>query len=251
MGRTRTNNESSSSHKEPPPPSRAKKRKRPNNKKVRSGDGGGGRQPPPEQEDEPTAPNTGLATTQTAMETGHNSRSRGGGTSRLPRLPRPFPDHMPRPANEVFLRDVVPFRDSFRTALQYPYHGFVVDESVLDNNTNDDEKDEESALQHHLHYELQQRENDKSWFRHDITQPFGLGSKCAKTYVTRCLLGDTGTTYKYLGLRMFAHHWTNQIQSLREKLTERTHYHLQQLAHERSMDDLQQLAHERSMDGSE
>lgn len=38
-------------------------------------------------------------------------------------------------------------------------------------------------------------------FRADVTQPFGLGTKCAVTYVTRTLVGEPGTTYKYLGLR--------------------------------------------------
>ena len=38
-------------------------------------------------------------------------------------------------------------------------------------------------------------------FRADVTQPFGLGTKCAVTYVTRTLAGEPGTTYKYLGLR--------------------------------------------------
>lgn len=39
-------------------------------------------------------------------------------------------------------------------------------------------------------------------FRTDVTQPFGLGTKCAATYVTRTLAGEPGTTYKYLGLRL-------------------------------------------------
>eukprot|EP00752_Nemacystus_decipiens_P001669 g1621.t1 len=47
-------------------------------------------------------------------------------------------------------------------------------------------------------------------FRADVTQPFGLGTKCAVTYVTRTLAGEPGTTYKYLGLRMFSHPWTEQ-----------------------------------------
>lgn len=38
-------------------------------------------------------------------------------------------------------------------------------------------------------------------FRADVTQPFGLGTKCAATYVTRTLVGEPGSTYKYLGLR--------------------------------------------------
>ncbi len=71
--------------------------------------------------------------------------------------------------------------------------------------------------------------------------------KCAKTYVTRCLLGEEGTTYKYLGLRMFAYPWRkyqegksksncneledalNVIYQLNEKLTERTTVHLDSL----------------------
>jgi len=48
------------------------------------------------------------------------------------------------------------------------------------------------------------------FFRTDVTQPFSLGTKCAKTYVTRCLVGDEGTSYKYLGLRMFAHPWSRK-----------------------------------------
>ena len=44
-------------------------------------------------------------------------------------------------------------------------------------------------------------------FQYDVTQPAGLGTKTAKTYVTRCLVGEAGTTYKYLGLRMFSVPW--------------------------------------------
>jgi hypothetical protein len=44
-------------------------------------------------------------------------------------------------------------------------------------------------------------------YQFDITQPAGLGTKTAKTFVTRCLVGDAGITYKYLGLRMFAIPW--------------------------------------------
>ena len=44
-------------------------------------------------------------------------------------------------------------------------------------------------------------------FKFDITQPAGLGTKLAKTYVTRCVLGEPGITYKYLGLRIFAYPW--------------------------------------------
>lgn len=46
------------------------------------------------------------------------------------------------------------------------------------------------------------------FYQYDMTQPAGLGTKIARTFVTRCLVGDPGMTYKYLGLRMFAHPWT-------------------------------------------
>lgn len=51
--------------------------------------------------------------------------------------------------------------------------------------------------------------DDAGFYQFDLTQPAGLGTKIAKTYVTRCLVGAPGMTYKYLGLRMFAHPWTN------------------------------------------
>ena len=44
-------------------------------------------------------------------------------------------------------------------------------------------------------------------YQYDITQPAGLGTKLAKTYVSRCLVGEPGITYKYLGIRMFSIPW--------------------------------------------
>jgi len=52
-----------------------------------------------------------------------------------------------------------------------------------------------------------------NYFQYDYTQPQGLNSKIAKTYVTRCLVGIPGITYKYLGLRMFAHPWDSTSNS--------------------------------------
>jgi hypothetical protein len=34
------------------------------------------------------------------------------------------------------------------------------------------------------------------FFNADMTQPFGMGTPLARTYVTRCLLGDEGMSYK-------------------------------------------------------
>ena len=49
--------------------------------------------------------------------------------------------------------------------------------------------------------------DDRGIFQFDYTQPAGLGTKIARTFVTRCLVGEPGITYKYLGLRMFAYPW--------------------------------------------
>ena len=43
-----------------------------------------------------------------------------------------------------------------------------------------------------------------------ITQPMGPSTPLSRTRVTRCLIGKPGITYKYLGLRMFAHPWRGQ-----------------------------------------
>lgn len=132
--------------------------------------------------------------------------------------PLAFPSHLPRPSND-FLRDVEGFQDSYQTALKTSYEGFAVDEGVAGN----DETNIQQALQEMV---------DHQFFRTDVTQPFGLGTKCARTYVTRCVVGDKGTTYKYLGLRMFSHPWDESpstISQLRDKLAERTHHHLRRL----------------------
>lgn len=49
--------------------------------------------------------------------------------------------------------------------------------------------------------------DDRGIFQFDYTQPAGLNTKIARTFVTRCLVGEAGITYKYLGLRMFAYPW--------------------------------------------
>lgn len=75
-------------------------------------------------------------------------------------------------------------------------------------------------------------ESNTRFLKFDITQPGGLGTKIAKTYVTRCVVGEPGVTYKYLGLRLFAYPWaegeigatdeTVEIGRLNEELIRRT-----------------------------
>lgn len=156
------------------------------------------------------------------------------------RYPPPFPrdEKLPIP-EDYFLKSEEPFKQSFQRALETAYEGFVTDRySEGDGSLFDHESIQQALL----------KLDDFGIFRTDVTQPFGLGTKCAKTYVTRCLIGDEGTTYKYLGLRMFAYPWkssnlksrdTNldaalqEIFKLNERLTERTKFHLGTLEKER------------------
>ena len=101
--------------------------------------------------------------------------------------------------DDIFLRNTYPYKQAFEIALDTSYLGFAYDKSKNDSNA--------AFFQH---AKIEQALNimyQNDYFLTDVTQPFGLGTPCAKTYVTRCLLGEPGTTYKYLGLRMFSHPW--------------------------------------------
>lgn len=75
-------------------------------------------------------------------------------------------------------------------------------------------------------------EANTNFLKFDITQPAGLNTKIAKTYVSRCVVGEPGMTYKYLGLRLFAYPWaagelgatqeTTEIGRLNQMLIDRT-----------------------------
>ncbi len=47
--------------------------------------------------------------------------------------------------------------------------------------------------------------NDSGLFLYDVVQPGG--KRLSLTFVTRTLVGNPGSTYKYLGLRLFSHPW--------------------------------------------
>jgi FTO catalytic domain/FTO C-terminal domain len=166
-------------------------------------------------------------------------------------LPLPFPRHLPRPATG-FLRNEAPYKESFAAALQTSYLGLAVDESVaIQQNAHSPTKDNEPLItEAQLQSTLQNEMAD--YFGTDVTQPFGLGTPCAKTYVTRCLLGDVGTTYKYLGLRMFAHAWPAHISALRDTLQQRVaDIHLPELQRQRHQVLQQQQQEAYSTDATE
>ena len=116
----------------------------------------------------------------------------------------PFPSQQYEWPRDDFLRETPPHEQAFQAALETSYLGLVVDDPATV------KQHVEMATSGEKNFDLQQtlqQMQRHQFFQTDVTQPFGLGSKCAKTYVTRCLVGDHGTTYRYLGLRMFAHRW--------------------------------------------
>ena len=116
-------------------------------------------------------------------------------------LPSPFPyKDYPNIPNDRFLENVPPFQKAFATALDTCYEGMAIDPPACI----------EQVKSEQIKKSLQAMEK-AGLFRYDITQPFGLGTKCAKTYVSRCLVGEEGTTYRYLGLRMFAYPWNSNL----------------------------------------
>mmetsp|Transcript_3807 Transcript_3807/g.9991 ORF Transcript_3807/g.9991 Transcript_3807/m.9991 type:complete len:917 (+) Transcript_3807:110-2860(+) len=121
-------------------------------------------------------------------------------------LPQVFPNNLPLPPKGSFLRNEPPYEDSFKEAINGPYEGFVVDKADVLTSPSMSADEYPSIEEKEIQLSLEKMKRE-GFFRIDVTQPFGLGTKCAKTYVTRCLVGNPGTTYKYLGLRMFSHPW--------------------------------------------
>ena len=129
---------------------------------------------------------------------------------------------------------VTPDRDEplYQALVKTSYEGFV--------------KDPPDAYKasYHAHWrEAFQAMDREGLFQYDMTQPAGLGAKVAKTFVTRCLVGEPGITYKYLGLRMFSHPWTKgevgaskateAIFRLNDTLRRRSEMHLKALGRDR------------------
>ena len=173
--------------------------------------------------------NTLITPSQLRMITTTNATIKNSDT-----MPLSFPIGYPFPEGK-FLRDEGSYQKSFQIAVKTSYEGLVVDSP------------QQIDVDHNgIEASLEQLQSSQ-FFRPDVTQPFGLGTKCAKTYVTRCLLGERGTTYKYLGLRMFCHPWDGlmendpniqkalqSIQLLNQHLTMRTATHLADLNYNRT-----------------
>jgi hypothetical protein len=112
---------------------------------------------------------------------------------RIPVYPRSYPMSASSAASQGF---VEPHNKNFKKILETCYQGFVLQNA--DSFTREFHDKFQGALKglEGLHF-----------YQFDLTQPAGLGTKVAKTFVTRCVVGEPGVTYKYLGLRMFGFPW--------------------------------------------
>jgi alpha-ketoglutarate-dependent dioxygenase FTO len=84
----------------------------------------------------------------------------------------------------------------YESCLRTSYVGFVVERPP----------DIPSSL--HEHFELSfLGMDDAGLYLHDVVRPGG--KRCTRTVVSRTLVGEPGSTYRYLGLRLFSHPWTD------------------------------------------
>ena len=105
--------------------------------------------------------------------------------------------------------------DAYERVRSFHYDGFVVDDpEILPEALHDDVARAFDSLL---------REGE---FTHDV---LSAGNKVSRTFVTRTLLGDRGTTYHYQKLRLFAQPWDGEkrweyatARRLNEALTRRT-----------------------------
>ena len=99
--------------------------------------------------------------------------------------------------NDAFNRSFLTPKDdpkAFQACLNTSYKGFFYDRP--------------SEISNRLHQQFESSFHGiDALFLYDIIQP---GKKrLMKTSVTRTLVGDPGSTYKYLGLRLFSHPWVD------------------------------------------
>ena len=104
--------------------------------------------------------------------------------------PRPEPCAFRRPGDRCYL---VPEDPDFAKVLETSYRGFAL------------EPHDELPDDLHRRYGRAFDGLDRAGlFLYDVV---AAGGKLSRTFVKRTLVGEPGITYKYLGLRIFAHPW--------------------------------------------
>ena len=94
----------------------------------------------------------------------------------------------------------------FATLLKTQYAGLKVDKNCFEQSQT--LRSSNTNLDHGKAKEALETLGNKHFYVYDFTQPLGLNTPIARTFVTRTCVGEPGMTYKYLGLRMFAIPWS-------------------------------------------
>ena len=94
----------------------------------------------------------------------------------------------------------------FTTLLKTQYAGLKVDKNCFEQSQT--LRSSDTNLDHGEAKEALETLGNKNFYVYDFTQPLGLNTPIARTFVTRTCVGEPGMTYKYLGLRMFAIPWS-------------------------------------------
>lgn len=125
---------------------------------------------------------------------GNGNGSGSGSSCSVYKRPVRFPGKYPIVDCKDF---VYPSNPHYGKIIQAAYEGFALE--TTDDYGEDLDQQFQAALE---------ALDEQGFYQFDMTQPAGLGTKVARTFVSRCLVGEEGMTYKYLGLRMFSHPWT-------------------------------------------
>ena len=139
------------------------------------------------------------------------------GKSGTSSLPNGVPNGIPVTWNVPKTRLMKADDQNFKNVMQTSYEGFKVDEPDVFSS-------EESSFSFHDTFQTVLTSLDYDF---DVIQPLGLGTPLAITKVKRILCGEEGTTYKYLGLRMFSVPFSDgkylkKLQKCNSRLTLRT-----------------------------
>lgn len=134
------------------------------------------------------------AVTRNATEAAPGQQSATALAKRKPEMPPQCPKALLPKEKDRFM---TPADESYDQVMSACYKGFVVSAP----------SESKPSFHHNFRKAMEGLDTD-GCYQFDLTQPMGLGTRVAKTFVSRCLVGEPGCTYKYLGLRMFSYPWT-------------------------------------------
>lgn len=130
-----------------------------------------------------------------AKKSSKNNKRKNKGEAPKSRPNDPFPEPSPAAEGAGGVPYLTPSDDAYGSVLERSYKGLVYEPAA--------------SMPARFHGEfrsvLAALKRD-GFFQYDVVQAGGV--RCSRTFVRRTLVGEPGITYKYLGLRIFAHPWS-------------------------------------------